>query len=182
MEGGIHAWEGLTAAGAPDAGMAYFAEAKSVQELIALAWLLEEGSRKFYGAISELPADAEAVSLFGDLAAAEEHHKAALLSLYKNLSGGEPGPSFPSGLIGGEGGDNRMEGGMDVDEALAWAQGKAVTDLLELAIALETNSYDLYLTMDRVVDDAPSKTVFAALSKEEKGHLARLADLLEKKF
>ena len=48
MEGGIHAWNGLRATGAPDAGMAYLEPAKRPEELIALAWMLEEGSSKFY--------------------------------------------------------------------------------------------------------------------------------------
>jgi hypothetical protein len=49
MEGGIHAWKGLRASGPPDAGMAYFDPAKKAEELIALAWMLEEGSCKFCG-------------------------------------------------------------------------------------------------------------------------------------
>jgi hypothetical protein len=52
MEGGISAWDGLVAAGPPEAGMARFAAAASAEELIALAWYLEAGSRTFYGRIA----------------------------------------------------------------------------------------------------------------------------------
>ena len=48
MQGGINAWKGLVAEGAPESGMAYFSPATKPEELIALAWLLEDGSRNFY--------------------------------------------------------------------------------------------------------------------------------------
>ena len=44
MEGGIRAWKGLVAEGIPEAGMAYFSPATRPEEMIALAWLLEDGS------------------------------------------------------------------------------------------------------------------------------------------
>jgi hypothetical protein len=51
MQGGINAWKGLVARGAPESGMAYFSPATKPEELIALAWLLGDGSRKFYDAM-----------------------------------------------------------------------------------------------------------------------------------
>jgi hypothetical protein len=62
MEGGIHAWKGLRATGAPDAGMAYFDPAKKPEELIALAWMLEEGSCKFYLEMGKKEKSPEAVA------------------------------------------------------------------------------------------------------------------------
>ena len=44
MEGGIRAWKGLTASGAPEAGIAYFPPESSPSELTALAWILEDGT------------------------------------------------------------------------------------------------------------------------------------------
>ena len=51
MQGGMRAWEGGVAEGAPEAGTAYFAAAGKPEEFIALAWMLEEGSRRFYAAV-----------------------------------------------------------------------------------------------------------------------------------
>ena len=48
MSGGINAWEGLKAEGVPESGMAYFSDSDRLEELAALAWMLEEGSRRFY--------------------------------------------------------------------------------------------------------------------------------------
>ncbi|MEW5743932.1 MAG: ferritin family protein [Nitrospirota bacterium] len=188
MEGGIRAWEGLTAAGAPDSGMAYFGGATRPDELIALAWVLEEGSRKFYSEVSVLLGDHEARQLFTDLAAAEEHHKEALSRLYRERSGRAPGPGFPGELLPAGAStpetsiNDLMEGGMRISDALSWAKGSDAGGILELAISLETNSYDLYLKMGREAADEESKKVFTALYTEEKGHLSRLAGLLDKKF
>ena len=48
-------------------------------------------------------------------------------------------------------------------------------------MALETNSYDLYIKMRRQMKDAKSREVFDQLSKEEKKHLELLAELFERK-
>ena len=63
MAGGINAWKGLVAEGAPESGMAYFSPATKPEELIALAWSLEDGSRNFYSALVALLEDREASCL-----------------------------------------------------------------------------------------------------------------------
>ena len=182
MEGGIRAWEGLVAEGAPQSGMAYFSPVTKPVELIALAWLLEDGSRKFYSELGSTFMDDEAKDLYHQLAKAEEHHMASLLNLYEEFSGNAPDPGFPGSVIPpGQEGDV-MEGGMRVGEALQWAKGKKTRDILELSLALESNSYDLYLKMERQMNDPRSAKVFNVLSGEEKQHLERLSTLLEKRI
>jgi rubrerythrin len=65
---------------------------------------------------------------------------------------------------------------------LKWAKGKKVTDILELSLSLEANSYDLYLNMERQMREERSAQVFHLLSGEEKEHLERLSSLLEKRL
>ncbi len=89
MTGGIDAWNGLRATGVPEAGMAVFSDADTPEELIALAWTFEEGSRKFYKKVSEILDDPEAANLFETLVTAEEHHKTILFKLYREISGSE---------------------------------------------------------------------------------------------
>ncbi|MGE5799087.1 MAG: ferritin-like domain-containing protein [Syntrophaceae bacterium] len=182
MEGGIGAWEGLVAEGAPQSGMAYFSPVAKPEEFIALAWLLEDGSRKFYSELASTLTDNEAKDLYHQLAKAEEHHMTSLLELYEEFSGKVPDPGFPGSVIppGKEG--DVMEGGMRVVEALQWTKGKGTTDILELSLSLETNSYDLYLEMGRRMKDQRSAKVFHVLSGEEKQHLERLSSLLEKRI
>jgi rubrerythrin len=149
--------------------------------LIALAWLIEEGTRKFYFSISsQMPAASEAAGLFSSLANAEERHKGTLEALYREILGREPGPGFPAGLPVAQGIDDLMEGNVKVSEALAWVRGKETRDLLELSMALEIDSYDRYIKMSRTVPGEQAKKVFERLVAEEKEHLARMADLLDR--
>jgi rubrerythrin len=182
MQGGINAWKGLVAEGAPESGMAYFSPATKPEELIALAWLLEDGSRKFYSDLAAGMKDQEAKNLFKDLSAAEERHQAFLLKLYKELSGLTSTSGFPGSVISLEEEGDVMEGGMRLSEVLPWANGKSVTEILEFSVSSETNAYDLYVKMERQMKDQRSAQVFHVLSGEEKQHLERLSSLLEGKI
>ena len=182
MEGGINAWQGLVAEGTPQSGIAYFSPATRPEEWMALAWVLEDGSRKFYVELAVLQKDDEATDLYGQLSEAEEHHKAALLRLYNETPDRTPGLEFPWGLISGGRQEDVMEGGMRIGEALQWAKGKKTTDVLELSLSLETNAYDLYLTMERRMEEKQAAQVFRVLAGEERQHLERLSLLLEKKM
>jgi rubrerythrin len=182
MEGGIHAWKGLKAEGAPESGMPYFSPATRPEELMGLAWFLEDGSHKFYSEIATMLEDREAKDLFNGLAAAEERHKASLGKLYEEFSGVISDQRFPRSVISPESEGDVMEGGMRVSDALKWAKDKKMTDILELSLSLETNSYDLYLTMERQMKDRRSEKIFHLLSTEEKRHLEQLSSFLEKRI
>jgi len=160
MKGGINAWEGRVAEGVPEAGMAYFSSATQPEELLGLAWLLEDGSRKFYAEMASMSKDKEAVALFRELSKAEEKHQASLVNLYKELSGSPFDSEFPKNLIREEPSDERMEGGMLLREAVQWAEKKTLKEILELSISLESNAYDLYLKMERKMESENAKKVF----------------------
>ena len=179
MEGGIRAWKGWVTEGVPELGMAYFSPAARPDELMALGWYLEDGSHKFYSELACTPGAKGTGDLYKELARAEEGHKASLVDLYKEFSGPASDPGFPGSVVkpGPEG--EVMEGGIKVSEALQWAKGKKVTEIVEFSIALESSSYDLYLKMERQVKDPRSAKVFHLLSEEEKKHLDRLSSLLE---
>jgi rubrerythrin len=181
MEGGIRAWQGMVAHGVPEAGMAYFSPASNAEELVGLAWSLEEGSKMFYQGVAEHFADdSEARQLFTWLVKAEEHHEEHLLETYQALSGKKPDftklrDKFSDSISG-----KIMEGGIPVQDALNWVRDKGVTESLELAIALEANAYDLYVKMSRKIEDDQAGQIFEKLAEEEQMHLERLAGLLDK--
>lgn len=182
MGGGIRAWQGLVAEGIPEAGMAYFSPATRPEEMIALAWLLEDGSHKFYESLAKMIEDREGKGVFENLKRSEENHKTTLWKMYEELSGKPPTPEFPDTVISAEPRGDVMEGGMLVSEALKWSEGKELKDILELSISLESNSYDLYLKMEKKVEDNRSKHLFKALSEEEKNHLEQLTSLFNKRL
>ena len=180
MKGGIRAWEGFVAEGTPEAGLAYFSPATRPQEMIALAWLLEDGTRKFYESIASTMEDQEAKGLFHNLKRSEENHKTTLWKMYEEISGRTPTPEFPAMEISGKPAGDVMEGGMSISEALKWSTGKPLREILELSVSLETYSYDLYLKMEQKVGDRHSKQIFKTLSDEEKKHLNQLTSLFLK--
>jgi len=180
MKGGIRAWEGFVAEGIPEAGMAYFSPATRPQEMVTLAWLLEDGTCKFYESIAPMMEEREAKGIFQSLKISEENHKTILWKMYEEMSGKTPTSEFPAKVISGEPAGDVMEGGMSITEALKWSKGKTLKEILELSVSLETNSYDLYLKMEQKVEDRHSKQIFKALSEEEKKHLEQLTSLFLK--
>jgi len=180
MEGGIHAWKGMVAHGLPEAGMAYFSPAANGEEIVGLAWALEEGSKLFYQGISEhFTDDPEAQKMFQWLVAAEQNHEKHLLETYEGLAGMPPDfvklrAKFSDGLNG-----TVMEGGVPVKDALEWAKDKGLSESLELAMAMEVNAYDLYVKMSRAIKEEQAQKIFEKLSEEEQVHLEKLAELLD---
>jgi rubrerythrin len=179
MEGGIQAWKGLRATGAPEAGMAYFDPAKRPEELIALACMLEEGSSGFYQEMSKTKAPG-AMTLFRELSADEEKHKASLFKAYEKFISKEPDPGFPRSLVSLEPGVDYLEGGIVLNKALEWLRGKDFKEVLEFSISLEVNAIDLYIKMERRVAGKEPKGIFQVLSNQERNHLQRLTTAREK--
>ncbi len=180
MEGGINAWRGEVAAGAPEAGMAYFAAADSLETLVVLAWGLEEGSRLFYQGVADRFADTPAaIDLFKELAGAEIRHKQYLLDAYRAAAAAEPDFERHRLRLGGALAGEIMEGGIPVAMGLAWAGERSAGEILDFAMALEVNAYDLYIKMERRIADEKGKKIFRTLANEEQLHLRRLAALRE---
>jgi rubrerythrin len=180
MKGGIRAWEGMVAHGLPEAGMAYFSPAASAEEIVGLAWALEEGSKLFYQGVSEhFAEDPEAQKMFKWLVAAEKSHEKHLLEIYEGLTGVQADfaklrTKFSDSLSG-----TVMEGCIPVKDGLEWIKDKGVSESLELAMAMEVNAYDLYIKMSRAIEDKQAQQIFEKLSEEEQVHLEKLAGLLD---
>jgi len=179
MEGGIRSWKGLVAEKLPEAGMAWFQSAQSTEELIGLAWLLEDGMRTFYLEIAKGLERSEEAQLFMELAGAELHHKNALLKLYQQINGEDVGVNFPSAILREQPKEKYLEGGVLLSEAFSWAGKKDEREILEFVMSLEVGSYDRYLTLRDHFKDESSREVFGLLAAEEKAHLKRLTRLFE---
>ncbi|MHB8894117.1 MAG: ferritin family protein [Candidatus Geothermincolia bacterium] len=179
MEGGMKAWNGLLAAGPPEAGIAFFPATATPGMLIALAWYLEAGSRAFYKGLAGFAAGAGSNGLFELLGRAEENHMRTLSGLHLELGDGGDAAAFPQSVLPRQPADAVMEGGVEVEAALSWARNRSRGELLEYTMGLETNSWDLYLRMWRAVTGAAARRVFEVLAEEEKHHLEMLTSRLE---
>ncbi len=180
LDGGISAWNGHVAAGDYGQGLLLLEGRETAEELISLAWALEEGSRLYYEKAAVLTSDIESRDIFHSLAAAEANHKANLLMAYGTVAGQE----FDENVLKREALKGVMEGGAQVEDVIAFlkGQGRSLQDIIEVSMQVETNALDLYIKMYREIDSESAQKVFASLIEEEKRHLSRLGALLENKI
>ena len=179
MEGGILAYNGLTAVGPPEAGVFCFPENMQPEELIAMAWYIEDGSQRFIQQIIKMEQDPESSELFAHLAEHKVSHKDSLVNLYKKITGADAVDGFPESVLPQPPAEV-MAGCVSVPEALDWARDKLGADILELMMSLEANTWDLYLKLGRKVPSEQARSVFIELSEQEKQHLDDIATALEK--
>ena len=179
LKGGIAAWQGLKAFGPAEMGMITLRGNETPQEVIALAYGMEQGLADFYSKVSAMTGDREAREVIGKLSQVEERHKDKLFALYQTL---EPSildrKLFEERVFFGV-----MEGGFTGEEFLE--KNKTLLDtvenLLSLAMMLEAQALDLYTRYAQKAEDAQSRSVLHDIAEDEKGHLATLGSLLEAK-
>ncbi len=173
LSGGIKAWEGRQATGPETAGLELFTGEMEYGDAAALAYAMEAGLQRFYRQLEAQAADQEQGRLYGQLAHFEEKHKARLVEEYGKHHNGATIPEQESEV---------MEGGQRVAEFFERAKGLLRTprDILELAMALETQALDLYSRMAQKSEAAATRDFFLAMADEEKQHLGYLAKELER--
>lgn len=181
LEGGISAWHGMVAKGLPETTMVWFFPAHTPDQFVALAWLLEKGTREFYGHVAERLLDPEARSLFVKLTQAEDSHLSTLQKLYEEFTGHVAGEEFPFGVIDIDPAEESiMEGGISVRKALDWIQGKALKEVLELTIGVETVAYDRYIYMLEKIESESIRKILKSLALMEKQHLETVSEWFER--
>ncbi len=147
--------------------------------MIALAYGMEMGLGVFYQNLIETAEDAELKALFGKLAEIEGHHKQRLFDLLTEID--PPGKSIED--YEAEIKPGILEGGFKLDDFMQKNQPflQTVSDVLGLAMMLETQALDLYLRFTDKSADSGSQQVLFKLADEEKSHLEALGQLIEKK-
>lgn len=179
MQGGINAWEGLEAQGAYEAGMYVLDDAVSLDELVTIGWSMEDGTGRFYKEAEKILGSKhkEQKGLFAQLAKAESKHKANLMSVYSAISGGSK--DLKGDIVAKY--SDIMEGGQSISLLLNRIKSSDMptTNLLEIAMQVETNSLDLYAKILKRVEDRDAKEIMARLIEEEKAHLRKLGDAIE---
>jgi len=180
MKGGFDAWNDIASKAEVDQGIYLIEGDESSEELLALAYGLEEENRRFYMTVSQALKDAETQDLFRMLSDMEEKHKESIWDRYRSVSGEQiEREQFETTIVTGV-----LEHGKTAEETLSqfmeWIQTTA--DAVELAMALETDALDLYLRMAHKTGDGGSKKVFFSLAEEERMHLKKLATLFQRKL
>lgn len=179
MKGGIKAWEGFKAEGPRELNLELIRGDETPVEIIAIAMAMEKGLGRFYTEAAGRASDSALVALLKRLAGFEVKHQEALMGLYAEIAPDDPkGRQLQTGKLSGI-----MEGGFDIDAFMEQNEAylHSLTDLLTLAMMLETQAMDLYLRFADKSTDPAARDVLFKVANEEKYHLSALADLYEEK-
>ncbi len=175
LKGGIKAWNGHKAAGPREFHLTFITKDEKPQQMLMLAYHLEEALRVFYLELLERTEDHELVGLLKDLAAFEEQHKNRVMQTCQDLGiTASDTEHIQEDII--EGGFDKKTFLRDNAPYLTSPSG-----VLTVAMMLETQSLDLYLRLAEEVSDNTARTFLFAIADEEKNHLAVLGQLLEKR-
>ncbi|MCJ7772838.1 MAG: ferritin family protein [Desulfobacterales bacterium] len=177
LKGGIKAWEGLTAQGPAEFGMFLLTGDETVDEIIILAYGMEEGMWIFYETIKESIEDKSAKELLAQLAGIEDKHKEKLFSLYASISQSKINlDQFEANIV-----SKVMESGMYTDEFIEQNRFamQDVPGILNVAMMLETQAFDLYSRYSQKATDKATKDILYQIAQEEKAHLRSLGQLMD---
>jgi len=177
LKGGIKAWNGQTAEGPAEFGMHFISGNESTEEVILLAYGMEVGMWIFYETIKDNMKDESARTLLAQLAGIEDKHKETLFSLYASLTDFKENlDQFEAKIV-----STVMESGVSTDEFIEryLPDMTDVPGILNIAMALETQAFDLYSRYSRKAVQKETKNVLYQIAQEEKEHLKKLGMLMD---
>jgi len=177
LKGGLKSWEGLTTQGPAEIGMALLSGNETPEEIIILAYGMEEGMWIFYETIKESIEDPSVKELFAQLAGIEDKHKEKLFSLYTTISETNVNmDQFEAKIV-----SKVMENGISTDEFIEQNLQvmQDITGILMIAMMLETQAFDLYSRYSQKSADKATKDILYQIAQEEKAHLQKLGRLMD---
>jgi len=183
LQGGIQAWEDRTATGPREFSLDFIKGDESPEEIIRMAYRMEEGLKRFHEAFHAETDDAALRALLTGLIKAEENHEKTLLELYESLA--SPARKAPPDQIRefSAAGSRLMEGGIDMDAFMKQNQPflNDAAGYLDLAMMIETQAPDLYLRMAADSRNELTRKILYRIGNEEKAHLDLLGRYLNEK-
>jgi len=183
IQGGIEAWEERTATGPVEFHLQFIRGDESPEEVIAVAYRMEEGLKKFHEFVRARTPDPDLSELLSHLIKAEESHEKTLIELLETISLEPAGQPATTGFDSSRSGGGLIEGGIDVNEFVKRNEPflKSVPGYLDLAMMIETQALDLYLRMAVESRNEVAKKVLFRIADEEKTHLNLLGRFMDEK-
>lgn len=137
-------------------------------DAFTLAYAMEEGLQKFYQELERRETDAKKKAVYNQLAGFEDLHKENLKNGFESTRG----ESFDvNSALNAHG--NVMEGG-NLNKKSPYevaVQMREVTDIYSLSLAIEAQSFDLYVRLANKAENENSKAIFLDMADEEKTHM-----------
>jgi rhodanese-related sulfurtransferase/rubrerythrin len=177
LQGGILAWQGHLAEGAPDLGMDIFLEIESLEDIFFKAYGMERFLQGCYGAFSQRSEDVVVQDLFDILAGFEDKHMRTIYSLYcreVDAPLNQEDFALRAPETTGEGGVAPQSFVPDEEYLL-----RSIRAACELAMAIEVQAMDFYLRCARRAGEEKVASVFLRLAREEQGHLRMLENYFD---
>ena len=159
-------------------GMMLLKGDETPQDIIYLAYGLEEGLRNFYADASQLAFEAEVSAVLTRLAEIEVRHKQKLFELFKLVDSEETSiESFEQKVTSG-----LMEGGFDSGSLLenVGQNFNTAAEVLNFAMMLEAQGMDLYMRYAEKSENPKVREILFDMAEDEKAHLKSLGNLMEK--
>ena len=159
-------------------GMMLLKGDETPQDIICLAYGLEEGLRNFYADASRLAIEAEVSAVLAKLAEIEVRHKEKLFELFKLVDSEETSiEKFEQTVATG-----LMEGGFDSGSLLenVGQTFNTAAEVLNFAMMLEAQGMDLYMRYAEKSENPKVREILFDMAEDEKAHLKSLGNLMEK--
>lgn len=171
MTDGINGWQGNRARGAETLGLDCFIAGDHASAL-AMAYAMEEGLHQFYQFLADRADTDEDCELLEYMARLEDGHMAKLRGRNPSLKEGQAA----SAMI--------VEGGFNSAEFLATFgdQLRDVESIIQTGMMFEAQAYDMYSRLARLEEQPQTRDFYLQMAGEEQGHLARLAQELDKRL
>jgi rhodanese-related sulfurtransferase/rubrerythrin len=166
MEGGILAYQGGQAEGNVDSGIELFV-GKDFASVYELAFTMEAGLKNFYLTLADEADDREDMVLLNRLAKFEDSHMTKLRARFGEVS------FDPDTAI--------SEGGMDIEAMIAHFgdQLKSRERILQLAMKLEAQAFDLYSRLAQQQKGEDTESFYQSMADEERQHLLIVSRMLD---
>ena len=165
LVGGMMGWDGHSLTDFPR--MAVFKEAAAMPELMLTAMDLEKAALRFYEAVFESHAQAPYAPILETLSRAEEAHARSIYSFWQQTQ--EDPMSFKALFASLDG--EIIEGGeslKDVILRLASLDEGSCQALMEFALNIEIQAYDLYRNMANILTEKTAQDAFLSISSNGK--------------
>jgi rhodanese-related sulfurtransferase/rubrerythrin len=180
LKGGFKAWNGLSAEGPPETGLVSFAGSKTPEDILSIAWALEESSLRFYTKMAETSQEPEVKKIFNIIKEAEKNHQKTITNFYYEITGNVPDPVVPfyAQYLPKNKMQQLIEGQMNLVEVLTWARQQPLNQVLEYSISLGAKLYDLYFRLKKKSTEPEINRIYSMLAAKEKKNMEVFIDIV----
>lgn len=173
----IRHWLGIRLEGEYESDLSLIKKDVDFPDAFTLSYAMEEGLQQFYYALEAEETDEAFKQIYKRLAGFEDLHKAQLKKAFVNQTGQQfdvEGALAKQGDVI-EGGEGNRKSPLEVI-----SQMKDHTDIYGLALAIEAQSFDLYVRLANKTEDQESKKLLMTLADEEKSHMEYISQEMTK--